>query len=126
MEKAIEVFATIQLSVIGLSHVAQPRVWVEFFMWLRSKGYAGVFANGFLSLWFGSIIVAFHNVWEGLPTILTVLGWGQVLKGFISFVVPQVGMWGLARVSFERAREFVIGGAIMLAICAVLWYVVLT
>ena len=125
MEKATEVFAAIQLSVITLSHMAQPRIWVEFFIWLRSKGYAGVFVNGFLSLWFGSVIVAFHNVWEGLPTILTILGWGQVLKGFLSFVVPQIGMRGLARVSLERAWEFVVGGLFLLAICILLWYLVL-
>jgi len=65
------------LLVIGLSHVAQPRAWVEFFVWLRGKGHAGVFVNGFLSLGFGSFIVAFHNVWNGLPVILTLLGWGK-------------------------------------------------
>jgi len=30
---------------------------VDFFVWLRGKGHAGVFANGFLSLWFGGLIV---------------------------------------------------------------------
>jgi hypothetical protein len=126
MERAIEFLAAIQCTVFALSHIVHPRVWVEFFVWLRSKGHAGVFVNGFLSLWFGSIIVAFHNVWEGLPTVLTVLGWAQVLKGTISFVLPQLAMRSLARVSPERAREFVIGGVIFLGLSALLWYIVFT
>ena len=40
MERATEIFAAIQLLVIGLSHVFQPRAWVEFFLWLREKGQA--------------------------------------------------------------------------------------
>ena len=87
---------------------------------------AGVFVNGFLSLGFGSIIVGFHNVWTGLPTILTVIGWAQVVKGLLSFVVPRWGMRGLQRVSYERAREFVIGGFFFLALSALMTYLVLT
>ena len=75
MEKAIEIYAAVSMSVIGLSHVTQPLAWADFFIWLRGKGHAGVFVNGFLSLSFGSLIVAFHNVWDGLPVILTLLGW---------------------------------------------------
>ena len=126
MEKATEVFAALFLSVIGLSHMAQPRAWVDFFVWLRGKGHAGVFVNGFLALSFGSFIVAFHNVWDGLAVLLTLLGWAQVLKGFMSFVFPQVALWGLERVSIKRAWHFVVGGALALVLSAVLWYVVFT
>jgi hypothetical protein len=126
VEKATEIFAAVFLTVIGLSHVAQPLAWVEFFVWLRGKGHAGVFVNGFLSLGFGSLIVAFHNVWGGLPVLLTLLGWAQVLKGLVSFVAPQVALWGLARVSRERAWQFVAGGLLALALSGVLWYIALT
>jgi hypothetical protein len=126
MERATEIFAAVQCLVVGLSHVAQPRAWVEFFVWLRGKGHAGVFANGLLSLWFGSLVVAFHNVWEGLPVVLTVLGWAQVLKGLVSLVLPRVALRGLARVSPDRAWEFVLAGVALLALSAVFWYLVFT
>jgi hypothetical protein len=126
MERAIEIFVAVQCTVIGLSHVAQPRAWVEFFVWLRGKGRAGVFVNGFLSLGFGSLIVAFHNVWEGLPIVVTLLGWAQVLKGLVSFVLPRVAMRGLARVSPERAWEFVAAGVVLLSLSGVFWYIVFT
>ena len=90
MERAVEVFAAVQFLVIGLSHVFQPRVWVEFFTWLRGKGYAGVFVNGFLSLGFGAFIVAFHNVWTGLPMVLTHTGSTGTL---LIAVTPVLDQW---------------------------------
>jgi hypothetical protein len=126
MEQAIEIYAAVQFLVIGLSHTFQPRAWVDFFTWLRSKGNPGVFANGFLSLIFGSVIVAFHNVWTGLPMVLTLIGWAQVIKALVSFVMPQWGMRGLQRVSYDRAHEFVVGGVVFLALSALMLYIVVT
>jgi hypothetical protein len=125
VENAIEMFAAVNFLVIGLSHLLQPRVWVDFFVWLRSKGHAGVFVNGMLSLGFGSIIVSFHNVWAGLPIVLTIIGWAQVAKGLLSLVAPQWGMRSLRRVSPERGREFVAAGAVSLVLSALMWYLVL-
>jgi hypothetical protein len=122
VEQATELFAAIFLTVIGLSHLVQPRAWVEFFVWLRGKGRTGVFVNGFLALGFGSFIVAFHNTWHGLPIVLTILGWAQVLKGLVSFVAPQMALRSLAQVSPERAWQFVVAGLLALALAGVLWY----
>lgn len=126
MEQAIEIYAAVQFLVIGLSHAFQPRAWVDFFTWLRSKGHPGVFVNGFLSLIFGSVIVGFHNVWTGLPMVLTLIGWAQVIKALVSFVMPQWGMRGLQRVSYDRAHEFVVGGLVFLALSALMVYIVVT
>ena len=126
MEKATELFAAIFLMVIGLSHMAQPRAWIDFFIALRNKGQVGVFVNGFLTLSFGAFIVAFHNVWQGLPVLLTLLGWAQVLKGLMNFVAPQLALWGLRRLKPERAWLFVVGGIFALALSAVLWYIFFT
>ncbi len=125
MERAIQIFAAVNFIVIGLSHIVQPRVWVEFFVMLRAKGRAGVFLNGMLSLFVGSIIVAFHNVWTGLPLVLTVVGWGQVLKALISLTAPAVGGRGMARVSEERAGEFILAGVVLLAIGLLQVYIVM-
>jgi hypothetical protein len=125
VEKAIEMFAAVNFTVTGLSHLLHPRAWVEFFVWLRSKGHAGVFVNGLLSLGFGSIIVAFHNVWTGLPMVLTIVGWAHVAKALLIFVAPPVGMRSLERVSPERAHELVAAGVALLALSALMWYLVL-
>lgn len=125
MQRNIEIFAAVQFLVIVLSHMLQPRAWAEFFIILRGKGHAGVFANGFLSLIFGSVIVAFHNVWGGLPTVLTVIGWAQLVKAFIAFVVPRWSLRSMDRIAVERAHVFIVPGAIFVVLGALMGYVVL-
>jgi hypothetical protein len=38
VERGVEIFAALQCLVIGLSYIAQPRAWVEMFLWLKSRG----------------------------------------------------------------------------------------
>lgn len=122
METAVQIFAIINLGTVGLSHVLAPRAWAEFFILLREKGHAGVFVVAFMSLWFGSIIAAFHNAWSGIPAVLTVLGWAQVVKALIYFCYPAYGLRALATVSVERARVFVYAGIGLLALASLLAY----
>ena len=124
MERTIELLACIQFLIIGLSHLLQPKVWVDFFVVLRDKGHVGAFMNAFLSLWFGTVIVVFHNVWTGLPAILTVIGWAQVIKATVSFVAPQIGLRGMQRVSVERAWEFQVAGVVLLGLGGLMGYLV--
>jgi hypothetical protein len=116
MELAIQKLAALSLFIISLSHVVRPRAWAEYFIWLRGKGSSGVFLDAFLYLYLGGLIVAFHNVWTGLPAVLTVLGWGCVLKSLIRFTWPEVGLRMMQRVSLDRAYEFQIAGAFMLGL----------
>ncbi|MEM7356148.1 MAG: hypothetical protein AAF657_35360 [Acidobacteriota bacterium] len=126
MEHAVQSFAIVHLVTIGLSHVLQPRAWVTFFLWLRERGEAGVFVTAFLSLGMGSIIVAFHNVWSGIPMVLTLFGWAQVLKALIYFLSPSFGLRKMHLVSEERAKLFVAPGVFMLALASLLVYHLLT
>ncbi len=123
MEHAIEVLACVQLGVIGLSHLLQPRAWVDLFIALREKGHSGVFLNAFLGLWFGALVVAFHNVWTGIPAILTALGWAQLFKASVSFVAPAAGLRALHRISPDRTWEFQAAGGVFIVISALLAYV---
>ena len=122
IERAVELFAIIHLGTMGLSHILAPKAWAHFFLWMRAKGEAGVFVVAFLSLGFGSIIAAFHQVWSGIPLILTLLGWAQVLKALIYFMFPQVGLKGLRRISVDRAGMFICAGVALLAIAGILTY----
>ena len=122
METSIQIIAAISFIVIGLSHIFQPRVWVEFFRILREKGEAGIFIVALLHLPMGALIVAFHNVWHGIPIVLTVIGWGYVLKSLLYFVYPAHGLKMLARVSLERSWEFVAGGFFLVVIGGLLTF----
>jgi uncharacterized protein YjeT (DUF2065 family) len=123
--KEIEIFAALSFLAIGLSHLLQPQAWVEYFVRLRDQGPSGAFTEGFLCLTFGSLIVSFHNVWSGLPAVLTVIGWAQVAKGLVRFVAPQVSLKGYQRIGSEQAWKFRAGGVFSLALAAFLGYLVL-
>lgn len=122
MEQAIQVFAAIHLLTAGLSHITAPKAWAEFFVDLRERGHRGVFVVAAMSLWFGSIVVAFHNVWLGIPLLLTLLGWAQVLKGFVYFLFPGWGLRRLRMVTLERARIFIYPGVLLTMIAGLLIY----
>ena len=122
MERTIQVFAIVQFIVIGLSHMVQPRAWARFFIMIRERGEAGVFAISFVTLLFGSIVVAFHNVWTGLPIVLTIVGWSQVVKALIYFVFPAFGLRQLQRPTEENANIFIAPGVMFLILAAILGY----
>ena len=122
MERGIEIFAAINFMIIGASHVFQPRAWAEFFVRLQGLGKPGAFANGFLSLFMGSLIVAFHNIWSGPGLLLTALGYAMVIKAAIVFVRPDLGLASMSRVTLEESRKFTIAGLLFIAVALILGY----
>jgi len=122
MELAIQKFSVICFVVIGLSHIFQHRAWAEFFIRLREKGETGNFVNAFLTLPMGALIVAFHNVWSGIPMVLTIMGWAYCLKSLIYFVYPKHGLRMLARVKVEKSYEFAVAGASLVVYACLLAY----
>lgn len=103
METSIQKIAAISFLVIGLSHVFRPRVWAQFFIDLRAGGEAASFFIVLMHLPMGALIVAFHNVWHGSPLVLTLSGWGYVVKALVYSLFPAFGLRALSRVSIERA-----------------------
>ena len=123
MEQATQVFAAVSFLVIGISHLVQSRAWVTFYQDLAARGTVGAFLEGFVILNFGAIVVAFHNVWHGPATVLTVIGWAHVLKGAGRFIAPQVGLRVIQRINQERAWQFQAGGVLALLLSGFLWWV---
>jgi uncharacterized protein YjeT (DUF2065 family) len=122
VERAVEVFAVIHFMIVGLPHLIRPRAWADFFTWLHARGHAGVFVHGFLSLGFGSVIVAFHNVWAGPPTALTVVGFLYLVKASLCFLLPETQMRTLGRVSHDRAWELRLPGIVFVGLGGLLAY----
>lgn len=122
MARSVQLFATIHLVLMGLSHVLRPDAWTEFFLLLKRQGRAGSFVHGFLTLAFGSVIVVFHPIWHGVPMLLTLLGWAYMLKAAVVFLFPRLGERSLSFVTTERPRMFATPGVILTAIGMVLGY----
>ena len=122
MEQATQVLAAVTFLVIGLSHLVRPTAWVSFYQTLAARGTPGAFLEGFLCLGFGSIIVAFHNVWHGPGVLLTLVGWAQVLKGLVRFLAPHLALRVMARASPDRSWHFRAGGLFAMAVSGFLWW----
>lgn len=122
MERSVEVAAIILFGILGLSHILQPRAWAEFFILMRGTGEAGAFVDGLLNLPLGSVIVGFHNTWAGIPLLLTLVGWGLLIKSLIRFCAPKQALKMMARVSLERTWEFQVAGVFLVTLAGLLGY----
>jgi len=120
VEQAIQVFAAVNFFVIGISHILQRSVWVEYFAKLHSLGRLGPFAEGFLYLNFGALIVSFHNVWTIPEAFLTLIGWAMVAKALMRFVAPAAVLRIYQRMRPERAWQLQLAGVLLLALSAFL------
>lgn len=111
-------FAAANFFVIGLSHIFQRSAWVEYFAKLHSLGRLGPFAEGFLYLNIGAMIVSFHNVWTFPEFVLTLIGWAQVSKALFRFVAPVAVLRICERMRPERAWQIQMAGGLLLALSA--------
>ena len=121
-EMAVEKLVAICCFVIGVSHILQPRAWVKLFLLFRERGELGSIYTGLLHFPLGALVVAFHNVWHGLPMIVTILGWGWLVKGLLYLCYPKHGMRMLNRVSLEKSREFVMAGIVLVVLSLAIAY----
>jgi len=122
MERSVEVLAVILSGVLGLSHILQHKAWAEFFILLRGKGEAGAFVDGFLNLAVAGAIIGFHNVWSGIPAVLTLVGWCLLIKSVIRFCAPKLALRMMSRVSMERSWEFQVAGAALVVLGGLIGY----
>lgn len=52
------------------------------------------YVSATLALILGMLIVRFHNVWSGWPTVITLLGWAAIVKGIARTLIPnQATQW---------------------------------
>ncbi len=120
VEQTIQVFAAVSFFVIGLSHIVQRSVWIEFFARLHGLGRLGPFAEGFLYLNFGALIVSFYNVWTGPEVLLTLIGWAQIFKALLRFAAPAVVLRTYARMGPARAWQIQVAGGLFVVLSALL------
>ena len=124
MERAVEWYLAITLTVVGLSHLLRPGDWTHAYRQLHACGHPGAFVNGGLNVVSGAVIVAGHGSWTWPGAVLTGFGWLLVGKGMICLLFPQKALRSMA-LGGGSPRGFVAGGFVMLALggwaCYCLW-----
>jgi hypothetical protein len=115
VQVAVEWLVALCFLVVGLSHILQPRAWAEFFTRFREKDAVGSLQLGLLHLPLALLIVAFHNIWRGIPLVVTLIGWSQLLKSFLYLSYPAHGLRMLGYVSVEKSWRFVAAGIFSVA-----------
>jgi len=120
MEREMQVFVAVNFFVIGLSHIFQRSAWVEYFAKLHSLGRLGPFAEGFLYLNCGALIVSFHNVWTFPEVVLTLIGWVYIVKALFRFVAPAAVLRTYEKMGMKRAWQIQAAGGFLLALSAFL------
>ena len=116
MEAGIERLTALAFILTGLSHIVAPRTWARFFIAMREQGDVAGFLNGYVHVPLGLLILAFHPVWQGPGLLVTLIGCGLALKGFLYFLWPSIALRSLARVREDNVRGFQVAGAVGVAL----------
>ncbi len=81
-----------------------------------------MFLIGVLTLIAGLAILTTHNVWQGWPIIVTILGWILAIGGALRILVPDT-MRSLQSSGLDKPAMPLVGGTIQVLIGAWLCYV---
>ncbi|MBP6888924.1 MAG: hypothetical protein KBC21_04485 [Candidatus Pacebacteria bacterium] len=74
---------------VGLGIFFSRNYYLDAYRHLE-KETLGVLMSGLLALVVGIVIVRVHNVWDTpLAAVVTFVGWGSIVKGFLLIVVPR-------------------------------------
>ena len=102
---------------ILLNRKTYQRVMEDFF-----KNSALIYLGGIFALFFGLIVVLFHNVWvAGWPVIITIFGWLGLLKGAWLIIFPRA-VAKLTKVYQKNSTLLVVHSMIVFAIGVVLTF----
>ncbi len=84
----IERFFSVSLLVVGVSHLAQPRLWRDFFIKIKGTGVAGLIIAMY-TLPQSLLIILGHNIWVlDIPVVITICGWGMTIKSITYAIIP--------------------------------------
>jgi hypothetical protein len=89
MELAVERIAALFYLIMGVSLLFRPFIWVNYIDELRKENPAAN-AYALVHLLLGLIIVVFHNTWSmEASVIITIVGWGVILKMVTFLLFPR-------------------------------------
>ncbi|MEM6537358.1 MAG: hypothetical protein AAF668_06470 [Pseudomonadota bacterium] len=113
----VEVLLAFPLLLLGISHIVQKQMWVDFFADLAAKGKAGVVWRTFmLELWPAIFIVVLHQDWSWPGIIITVYGHLLMAKVTLSLVFPTLGLSSLRQAERVGDIAFIPAGLVLIGV----------
>lgn len=109
MVLAIQFAVGICCFVIGLSMLFHRFDWLAWLDGLRHKGKPETLVIGMTGLFISSLILGFHQVWSGVPLIVTLIGLIGVIEGTVYLLCPSMFPKMLACL-VPHSRFFVLWG----------------
>ncbi|EDP70976.1 hypothetical protein FBALC1_00792 [Flavobacteriales bacterium ALC-1] len=119
---SIALFVAINLLVVGLSHLLQPKMWLSFFQLLTKKGLAGNTINALIHFGFGSLILSFHFIWSWPRLLITIYALLITIKGIIYLLFPKIGLRNIALLTEKSISKFKWTGLIMTTLSVPVFY----
>lgn len=81
-----------------------------------------MFLGGMMALIIGFLIATYHNVWEmRWEVIITLLGWGSLVKGLMLLLAPQ-DMMKIMKIFLKIKHILTVGGIFVIVLGCVLGY----
>ena len=72
----------------GLSLLLNPAGWLEYVKKTMVKDHI---TWGIISVFMGSLLVSFHNIWEYSPVLITtIIAWCALVKGLLFLAYPNL------------------------------------
>jgi|CXWL01.1.fsa_nt_gi hypothetical protein len=93
------------LLTVSVAMLARPKAMSDMMKtFTTAQGQVWVFLLGLLAMIAGLSIVLVHNVWDGTwRVILTLFGWGLVIKGAIRLFFPEWALKTAGAVASNKA-----------------------
>lgn len=120
MEQGIQLIISICFLVIGSSMFMRANDWVLWVKHAETQGRVASLIFGTLNLLLGSVIIAFHEVWNGIFIIVTILGFLLCFRGIILLLWPNCLLFIIKKFSRNLNGIIKIAGLAMFAISLVL------
>lgn len=89
----VQIWGPILLAV-GVGVSVSRDFYIRVYRELEKETFA-VLMFGMVAMAMGIVQIQLHNVWNTLPQIIiSLLGWGLLIKGVVCVVAPRVASWG--------------------------------
>lgn len=106
---------------IGLGMLFSPTHYLKMYQEMLKDAVAA-YLGAFMAFIIGFLLVKYHNIWEySWIVIITILGWGALIKGVLLFVAPKPFV-NIFRPWFKTKTAFTWMGFIVLVLGLVLGY----